>query len=318
MSYYIRNENALNFIEELKENNILVDAIITDPPYNISRANNFKTINRAGIDFGSWDYDFDQVTWIKKSSPIVRTGGSILIFNDWRNLGEIANALEESGYFVKDVLRWVKNNPMPRNTSRRYVTDFEFAIWAVKGKGKWTFNFDKSKQLPYLRPEFKYSLVAKSANKIHPTQKSHDLLLDIIKIHTNKNDTIFDPFMGSGSTGIAALELKRSFIGTEINKKYFSKVQKRLYISHASNMKNKYVVRSPLYYLGDKYKLLSQIFTYFPEKINTFWDLFGGGGTLAANIQAQSYVYNDIYIYIGFSSCLRIVHSASLTKKLIN
>ena len=57
------NRDSLQFMKEIPANS--VDAIITDPPYNISRDNNFTTMGRAGIDFGEWDKDFDLTSWIK-------------------------------------------------------------------------------------------------------------------------------------------------------------------------------------------------------------------------------------------------------------
>ena len=62
----------------------------------------------------------------------------------------------------------------------------------------------------------------------HPTQKSEKLMSDIIKIHTEKNDVILDPFMGSGSTGVAALLNERKFIGIELDENYYSISQDRL------------------------------------------------------------------------------------------
>lgn len=59
----------------------MVDAIITDPPYNISRKNNFNTMGRQGIDFGEWDEKFDLVGWIGSAVSILKPGGSIIIFN---------------------------------------------------------------------------------------------------------------------------------------------------------------------------------------------------------------------------------------------
>lgn len=101
--------------------------------------------------------------------------------------------------------------------------------------------------------------------------------------------------MGSGSTGIAALNLNRNFIGVEIDQNYFDKASKRLEKTYMELIKNeKNIIRSPLYYLGDKYKLLPQILKYFPNKINKFFDVFGGGGTLLANVNANEYFYNDI------------------------
>lgn len=65
----------------------------------------------------------------------------------------------------------------------------------------------------------------------HPTQKSLELMQKIIEIHTNENDLIMDPFMGSGTTGIAAKSLNRKFIGVELNKEYFELAKKRISVN---------------------------------------------------------------------------------------
>ena len=108
---------------------------------------------------------------------------------------------------------------MPRNINRRYVQDMEFAIWAVRKNAKWIFN--KPVEIPYLRSLFKFSVVNGKEKNGHPTQKSLALMKEIISIHTNKNQVILDPFMGSGTTGIAALELGRKFIGIEKEINFF-------------------------------------------------------------------------------------------------
>ena len=104
---------------------------------------------------------------------------------------------------------------MPRNRDRLYVTTCEFALWAVKGKG-WTFNRQRD---TYENTIFKYPIVSLK-ERIHPTQKSVGLMKDLIAIHSNEGDTVLDPFMGSGSTAIAAIEMNRNFIGFELNKEY--------------------------------------------------------------------------------------------------
>ena len=291
MDYKIKHIDAIKYIDQLVlENKIKFDAIITDPPYNISKKNNFSTIGRKGIDFGKWDYGFDQHEWIIKSASLVKKGGSIIIFNDWKNMGDIAKTLEKSGFVVKDLIRWVKKNPMPRNINRRYVTDFEFAIWAVKPGAPWTFNNEGP---GYKRPMYSHSIVAKSKFKVHPTQKSYKLLEDIIKTHTNQGDLIFDPFMGSGSTGISSLSLNRLFVGTEIDFYFFEKAKEMLSRFQKEKFNNKSVNRSPLYYLGDKYKLFPQLINFFPKKINVFYDIFSGGGTMLSNVKYKKAIYND-------------------------
>ena len=213
------NANAYNYINKLQKDNIIVNHIITDPPYNISKENNFNTLKgRKGIDFGEWDKKFDLLSWISLYKEILDKNGSMIIFCSYLNISYIANELTKCGMIVKDVIVWQKTNPMPRNVNRRYVQDMEFAIWAVNAKAKWTFNKDES--TPYLRGMFKHSIVS-GKNRIHPTQKSVDLLKDILKIHTNENDLILDPFMGSGSMGIACSQTNRNFIGIELDEKNF-------------------------------------------------------------------------------------------------
>ncbi|MFV8458977.1 DNA-methyltransferase [Mycoplasma sp. CR] len=221
-------DNIKLFNKWKKENKKpFIDAIITDPPYNISRKNNFKTIGRHGIDFGKWDYGFNQTKWIKLVSPFVKKGGSIIIFNDYKNFGDICKTLEENGFIVKDLIRWIKTNPMPRNINRRYVTDFELAIWAIKPGKKWVFNNKKQKS-KYKRPEIISSAVASGKNRIHPTQKPLPVIEELILTHSHENDLIFDPFMGSGTTAIACLKNNRRFLGTEINNEYYEKSIKRI------------------------------------------------------------------------------------------
>ena len=133
---------------------------------------------------------------------------------------------EEADMVVKDIMVWQKSNPMPRNINRRYVQDMEFAIWAVKKKSKWIFN--KPDDKPYLRAMFTTSVVSGGERLGHPTQKSLQLMEDIVTIHTNPGDLILDPFMGSGSTGAAALKNGRRFLGIEFEKEYFEMAKKRL------------------------------------------------------------------------------------------
>lgn len=222
------NADSYTFIQQMLENKVKVHHIITDPPYNISKPNNFSSMRqrRQGVDFGVWDKGFDLVSWIPQYAEILDKNGSMIIFCSYRFLSFITQALENSNMLVKDILIWQKSNPMPRNTTRRYVQDLEFAVWAVKSGAKWVFN--KPSDVPYLRSIFTHALVSGREKLGHPTQKSLKLMKDLIQIHTNPNEVVLDPFMGSGSTGAACLELGREFIGIERDKKFFAMAQKRL------------------------------------------------------------------------------------------
>lgn len=198
-----------------------VDMVLTDPPYNIARKNNFHTMGRSGIDFGEWDKGFDLFSYIDIVVKKLNKNGSFVVFNAWRNLGAIAEYAESVGLDTKDMLRLEKTNPMPRNRDRRYITDYECAIWFVKKGAKWTFNRQDEK---YQRPKFVHSI----DKGFHPTQKSLGLMKELVLIHSNEGDTVLDPFMGSGTTGVAAVNLNRKFIGIELDPEYFAIAEKRI------------------------------------------------------------------------------------------
>ncbi|MGL4952115.1 MAG: DNA (cytosine-5-)-methyltransferase [Mycoplasma sp.] len=227
-NYDVINGDAYSIIDELEKKGTIINHVITDPPYNISVENNFNTLSspRKGIDFGEWDKNFDLLSWIPKYSNILHKNGSFIVFCSYRFLSDIIRKMEGCNLEVKDVIVWRKSNPMPRNTNRRYVQDMEFAVWAVKKNAKWVFN--KPNDTPYLRSFFSGSTVLGKERTEHPTQKSIKLMEEILRIHTNEGEVIIDPFMGSGTTGVAALNLNRKFIGIELDKKYFSICLKRL------------------------------------------------------------------------------------------
>ena len=143
------------------------------------------------------------------------------MFNDWKNLGDIARYAETLDFDTKDMIRLEKSNPMPRNRDRRYVTDYECAIWFTKRKAKWTFN---RQDLAYQRPEF----VCSVDKGLHTTQKSLKLMQELILIHSNEGHMVLDCFMGSGTTGVAAKNLNRNFIGIEMDEGYFKLASSRI------------------------------------------------------------------------------------------
>ena len=204
-----------------------VDALITDPPYNIARDNNFTSMGRTGIDFGDWDKDFDLVGWLPSAVKTVKKGGNIIVFTSWKSTTPIVEMLETLGCDVKDMIRVEKSNPMPRNRDRRFIVDYEIAIWAVKKGGKWTFN---RLSATYERPLIKTCVTPKSEklNGGHPTQKNVETMEWLIERLTNENDVVLDPFGGSGTTAFACQNLNRDCITIEKEVEYYEMIRERL------------------------------------------------------------------------------------------
>lgn len=193
-----------------------VRLVLTDPPYEVSQANNLTSMGRRGIDFGSWDRSFDQTGWLESAVRTLVPGGSMIIWNDWKLLGIIAAHLQSLGMVVKRQLRWRKSNPFPRNILRVPVQGDECALWAVKPKGKWTFH--KRPDRPYERGEFDYPVVR---NSPHPTKKPDRLFQDLIKMFSDEGDLVLDPFAGAGTTAVAAQRCGRRHISFELEEQYF-------------------------------------------------------------------------------------------------
>lgn len=217
----IYNADCITALPQIPNESI--DLLFTDPPYNISRRSGFHTMGRQGVDFGSWDGNFNQTTWLEIATEKVKKGGSAIIFNDYKNITTMIDVLTAKGFLIKELLIWKKPNPMPRNRDRLYVTSIEVAIWAVKDKG-WTFNRQRTN---YENAIFDYPTVNSRVRR-HPTEKSEGLVIELLKIHTNENDIILDPFSGSGVICCMAERYDRKYIGFEISEEYYKVSKERL------------------------------------------------------------------------------------------
>ena len=128
---------------------------------------------------------------------------------------------EKAGFKQIRFIEWIKTNAQPLNSKINYITNNrEVALVGIK-KSHATFNSS------YDHGIYEYPIYS-GKNRFHPTQKSVKLFEDIILKHSNKNDTVLDTFLGSGTTAVAALQTGRKFIGSEKNKDYYKKINDRL------------------------------------------------------------------------------------------
>jgi len=208
----IYHGDSLDLIKDIPDNTI--DLLLTDPPYNITQKNNFKTMGRRGIEW-EWDGGFDQKKWLELIEPKLKKGANIVIFNDWKNLGNIAEHMTTLGIIPKKDICYSKKNPMPRNVDRSFVSAREYAIWGVK-PGKWTFN--KRKGVPYETGLFNYPV----QHDDHPAKKPDGLFNELISLLSNKGDFVVDPFSGSGTTAFACERLGRLGACFEIDATFYN------------------------------------------------------------------------------------------------
>ena len=212
-----------------------VDLVLIDPPYEVSRDTNFASGEakgkdtdrfRVSMDFGDWDNNFtglDRI--IKECYRILKKSGTLICFYDLWKITPLKDYFEDAKFKQIRFIEWLKTNPVPLNSKINYLTNSrEIAISGVKG-GKPTFHSE------YDNGIYQYP-ICHDKDRFHPTQKPLQLIEDIIKKHSNENDLIVDCFMGSGTTGVAAINLNRNFIGIELNKEYFDKAKVRIENSH--------------------------------------------------------------------------------------
>lgn len=184
-----------------------VDVTVTDIPYGeVNRkSNGLRNLDKKDADIVTFDLEH----FIKEVCRV--TKGSIYIFCGTEQVSTIRKCLRDQGASTRLCI-WEKTNPSPMNGKTIWLSGIECCVFG-KFKGA-TFKEHCKNTV------FRYPTVR---SKIHPTQKPTALLKYLIETSSNEGDIIFDPCMGSGSTGIAALESNRNFIGVEINPDYYDK-----------------------------------------------------------------------------------------------
>jgi len=207
-----------------------VDLIVTDPPYRWNkttggRAKNDlfakkwqgsitgKNIVQASLTHNNIKFS----DWMGHAYAALKDPGHCYIFVNDKNVQDALNAATAVGFRLHNILIWHKNNCTP---NRWYMKNAEFILFLYKGKA-FPINQKGSKQVLSFKN-------ISGKHKVHPTQKPVELLKELILNSSKKDDIVFDPFMGSGSTGIAALSCEREFIGCELDPQYFAVAQKRL------------------------------------------------------------------------------------------
>jgi len=229
------SDNCLKAFKKISSNT--VDLVLTDPPYNLGlfmkerdtnmgklRANHFSSANWDLLNQKDWEENIKE--FFRESKRVLKDRGSMLIFMSIIKIETVIKIAEENGFYYKTTGIWHKKNPMPRNMNLHFINSTESWLYLVVGGKTGTFNNENKA----IHDHIETSTIG-NKEKIygkHPTQKPIKLINFFIELLSNNGDHILDPFMGSGTTGVSAINLDRRFTGIELDAKYFEIAKKRI------------------------------------------------------------------------------------------
>ncbi len=201
-----------------------MDALITDPPYSsggmmrgdrmaqpndkYSKAEYLKRVNFSGDNRDQHGYEYWATRWLMECFRILRPGAVIEVFTDWRQLPLMSDLIQAAGFVWRGVVVWDKTEAA-RPQPGRFRQQAEFVLWGSKGPLEVS-----GTPFPGV-----YRCVRANDDKLHITGKPVALMRALLQI-TRPDALILDPFMGSGSTGVAAVIEGRRFAGIEVVDEY--------------------------------------------------------------------------------------------------
>ena len=205
--------NSIELLKELETNSI--DLIVTDPPYKVTSRGSFggtggilKLKNSMNGNGGFEHNNIKFYEWLPLCYNALKDGGHFYVMTNNKCLSEMLIELEKAKFKIFKTLIWAKDNCI---TNMYYMDSHEYIIFAYKGKAKKINNCGTKSVLNFKNPK----------NKTHPCEKPIDLMKILIENSSKENDIVLDPFMGSGSTGVACLKSNRKFVGFEIDENYY-------------------------------------------------------------------------------------------------
>lgn len=217
--FSLYNESCLDYMAGMADSS--VDAVITDPPYDerthagaVTHGGEDKTTD---LGVGEFSHLVNQEVLV---SEFLRVSKSwCLVFCTFEDMGKWRDGAWKTGAWVRAGV-WDRINPAPQFTGDRPSQACDgLAIFHNPNKKK-QWNGGGHSAIWRASVEF--------GKKEHPTQKPLKLMRKLVSDFTNPGDVVFDPFMGSGTTGVACMELGRHFIGCEISQEYFKIAERRL------------------------------------------------------------------------------------------
>lgn len=216
---YIDNIDCLRGMQEIPDQSI--DLIIADPPYGID----FQSSKRAkGERLAKIANDKrPYIWWLLEAHRVLKDTGALITFFRWDVQDAFLKALELADLKCNGVCVWNKGGFGMGDLKRQFASVHELFSFSPKAG----FSF------PGKRPSSVLSVPKVSNNNlVHPNQKPVELIAQLIETLTPSSSpnevTVLDPFMGSGTTAVAAIRTGRNFIGFELDEKYYAIAQERV------------------------------------------------------------------------------------------
>lgn len=238
------NEDMLEGIDKIPDN--FIDLVVTDPPYCLGKDYGNNSDKLSSKDYLKWTKK-----WIDVVIPKLKETGSFYIFLTWQHSPEIFSYMKTK-LIMKNEIIWDRRVPSMGGSTRNFTSVHDNIGFFVKSK-KYYFDLD-SVRIPYdaktkkartrsifvgakwleigYNPKDLWSVTRIHAQdperENHPTQKPLEIIERIIKASCPEQGTVLDPFMGTGTTAVACLKLKRNYIGFEVNSDYCKVIEKRI------------------------------------------------------------------------------------------
>ncbi len=225
-----------------------IDCVWTDPPYLLSNdgvtcvAGRRVSVNKASWDRSrglELDHEFNR-QWLRACARVLKSNGTLWVSGTLHIYLSVGMAMLQEGYRILNDIVWEKPNPPPNLGCRCFTHATEMVLWATrarkgsnKARDRYTFNYrsmreeNGGKQMKNVWRIYAAGRDEKAFGK-HPTQKPLALISRCLAASTRPGDRVLDPFAGTGSVGVAALQLGRSFIGCESEASYVGVAAQRL------------------------------------------------------------------------------------------
>ena len=225
--------DALEIMKGIPDNSI--DLVLTDPPYELEWRQSINFKNRKSMfhhkeETQKWDKGVKELypALFKEFDRIVKYTGSVLIFTRAEYITWALEAGKANHFDSKATIVWHKTNPIPQVRKKNYLSSIEMILWLArydKKKCPFTFNFSTQKEMHNF---IETPICGGKERTSHPTQKPLQLIEKLLSVHSNENDLVLDPFLGSGTTAVACKLMKRNYIGIELNSEYVKIAEARI------------------------------------------------------------------------------------------